>query len=104
MPKNLVAKASVVVDAPAAAVFDALVDPSALKEYMFGSTVISDWKKGSKIVFKGEWKGKPYEDKGLILQLEPGKLGGRQSSARSGGRPCAEGETVRGSSGGAGDV
>ena len=38
-----------------------------------GSTVISDWKKGSKIVFKGEWKGKPYEDKGLILQLDPGK-------------------------------
>src|SRR5205807_3496978 len=66
MPKNLVAKASVVIDAPAAAVWDALVDSSALKEYMFGSTVISDWKKGSKIVFKGEWQGKPYEDKGVI--------------------------------------
>ena len=73
MPKNLVAKASVVIDAPAAAVWVALVDSSALKEYMFGSTVISDWKKGSKIVFKGEWQGKPYEDKGVILQLEPGK-------------------------------
>src|SRR5438105_13906870 len=73
MPKKLVAKASVVIDAPAAAVWVALVDSSALKEYMFGSTVISDWKKGSKIVFKGEWQGKPYEDKGVILQLEPGK-------------------------------
>ena len=73
MPKNLVAKASVVINAPAAAVWDALVDPKALKQYMFGSTVISDWKKGSKIVFKGEWQGKPYEDKGVILQLDPGK-------------------------------
>ena len=73
MPKNFVANASVVVDAPVVAVWDALVDAKAIKQYMFGSTVISDWKKGSKIVFKGEWKGKPYEDKGVVLQVEPGK-------------------------------
>jgi uncharacterized protein YndB with AHSA1/START domain len=73
MPESLVAKASIVIDAPTTAVWSALVDPKALKQYMFGSTVISDWKKGSKIVFKGEWKGKPYEDKGAILQLDPGK-------------------------------
>jgi len=73
MPNKLVANASTVIDAPASAVWDALVDPQALKQYMFGSTVISDWKKGSKIVFKGEWKGQPYEDKGVILQLDPGK-------------------------------
>ena len=38
---------------------------------MFGTTVISDWKEGSKIVQKGEWQGKPYEDKGVILELIP---------------------------------
>ena len=42
MPENLVAKASTVIDAPATAVWSALVDPKALKQYMFGSTVISD--------------------------------------------------------------
>ena len=73
MPKNFVANASVVIDAPAAAVWDALVDAKAIKQYFFGSTVISDWKKGSKIVWKGEWEGKPYEDKGVVLQVEPGK-------------------------------
>ena len=66
MPKNLVANASTVVDAPASKVWNALVDPAAIKQYMFGTNVSSDWKKGR----KGEWKGKSYEDKGVILQLD----------------------------------
>jgi uncharacterized protein YndB with AHSA1/START domain len=49
-----------------------LVTPEEIKRYMFGATVVSDWKEGSDIVWKGEWKGKPYEDKGVILNLEPG--------------------------------
>ncbi len=40
---------------------------------MFGTTVVSDWKKGSPIVWQGEWQGKRYEDKGVILELEPGR-------------------------------
>jgi len=35
--------------------------------------VVSDWKVGSPIVYKGEWQGKPYEDKGQILEFKPGK-------------------------------
>ena len=38
---------------------------------MFGATVISDWKEGSKIVWKGEWQGRSYEDKGKILRFQP---------------------------------
>ncbi|HXU01204.1 MAG TPA: SRPBCC domain-containing protein [Polyangia bacterium] len=40
---------------------------------MFGATVESDWQVGSPIVWKGEWKGKPFEDKGRILEIEQGK-------------------------------
>ena len=29
---------------------------------------------GSPIIFKGEWEGKHYEDKGTILNAEPNKL------------------------------
>jgi len=47
------------------------VTPEKIKEYMFGATVKSDWKPGSPISWKGEWKGAPYEDKGKILQIEP---------------------------------
>jgi len=74
MPKNLVARASVSIGAPAAKVWDALVTPQTIKQYMFGTTVVSDWREGSPITWKGEWKGKPYEDKGRILKIEPRAL------------------------------
>ena len=74
MPKNLVARASVSIGAPAAKVWDALVTPQTIKQYMFGTTVVSDWREGSSVIWKGEWKGKPYEDKGRILKIEPRAL------------------------------
>ena len=73
MSHDLIARASLTVDAPRAKVWDALVSPKAIKQYMFGATVVSDWRPGSPIVWKGEWQGKPYEDKGTILEVEPGK-------------------------------
>jgi len=71
MEKGLVAKATTTIDAPRAHVWDALVDPKAIKHYMFGAEVSSEWRVGRPIVWKGEWKGKPYQDKGEILRLEP---------------------------------
>lgn len=72
--QNLIAKAVTTIDAPKADIWDALVDPVAIKQYMFGTTVTSDWKEGSKIAWKGEWEERPYEDKGVIKQLKPGRL------------------------------
>ena len=71
MERGLVAKVSSSVDAPVDQVWQALVTPETIKEYMFGATVKSDWTPGSPITWKGEWKGAPYEDKGKILQIEP---------------------------------
>jgi len=68
-----IARASLTVDAPRAKVWDALVNPKAIKRYMFGAAVVSDWREGSPIVWKGEWQGKPYEDKGTLLEVEPGR-------------------------------
>jgi uncharacterized protein YndB with AHSA1/START domain len=61
----------VVIRAPIEKVWDALVNPETIKQYMFGTQVSSDWKAGSAILWKGEWLGKRYEDKGVILQVEP---------------------------------
>jgi len=72
MEKNLIAKASISISAPAEYVWAALVTPQAIKRYMFGTNVVSDWTEGSSIVWKGEWQGKSYEDKGTILQVKPG--------------------------------
>ena len=73
MNANLIARTSVTVNAPNAKVWDALVSPEAIKQYYFGTNAVSDWLEGSAISWKGEFKGKPYEDKGVILRLEPGK-------------------------------
>jgi len=74
MDKKLIAKASTTIKAPASRVWDALVDQKMIKQYMFGTNVVSDWKKGSPIVWKGEWQGKAYEDKGVILEVQPERV------------------------------
>jgi uncharacterized protein YndB with AHSA1/START domain len=74
MSKGFIAQVSTIINAPISKVWDALVNPEMIKQYMFGTTVISDWKEGSSIVWKGEWQGKPYEDKGNIIKIEPEKI------------------------------
>ncbi len=73
MDDDLVARASVTIEASRAAVWDALTDREAIRHYMFGTDVDSDWHEGSPIVWRGEWEGRRYEDKGVILTLEPGR-------------------------------
>ena len=42
-----------------------------IKEWCFGVDTRTDWKAGSPLIHSGEWQGKPYEDKGTILEIEP---------------------------------
>jgi uncharacterized protein YndB with AHSA1/START domain len=74
MDDKFTAKAKTTIHAPASKVWDAITTPDLIKHYLFGTDVISDWKVGSPIVYKGEWEGKAFEDKGKILKLEPEKL------------------------------
>lgn len=71
---TLTAKASVLIHAPASEVWDALINPEQIKKYLFGTEVMSDWKEGSPIVYRGSWEGKTYEDKGVIKKIEPEKI------------------------------
>ena len=73
MSKTPIAKATATINAPASKVWDALTKPDQIKQYLFGTDVTTDWKVGSPITYKGEWKGKAYEDKGKVLKVEPGK-------------------------------
>ena len=73
MSKTPIAKATTTINAPASKVWDALTKPEQIKQYMFGTQVATDWKVGSPITYRGEWKGKQYEDKGKVLQVEPRK-------------------------------
>ena len=74
MKNNLTGKASIHINTTAARVWDALTTPSIIKQYFFGTDVVSHWKIGSPIIFKGEWDGKKYEDRGTILDIIPKEL------------------------------
>jgi uncharacterized protein YndB with AHSA1/START domain len=74
MSKEFIAQASIIFNASVSNVWNALTNPDLIKQYMFGTTVVSDWKEGSSIIWKGEWQGKAYEDKGKILKIEPEKV------------------------------
>lgn len=54
-------------------VWEALTNPEILKKTMFGCDVITDWKIGSQILFKGSWEGNDFVDKGTVLGFKDGE-------------------------------
>ena len=68
-----VATASTTIDADPDRVWQAMTEPKLVAEYMMGSEVASDWQPGSPITWSGEWEGKPYQDKGKVLEVDPGR-------------------------------
>ncbi|WP_133259677.1 SRPBCC family protein [Pseudochryseolinea flava] len=71
--KDLIARSTITIQAPVERVWEALVTPALVKQYLHGTDVESDWKVGSSVIFRGEWKGKSYEDKGEIKAIEKNK-------------------------------
>jgi uncharacterized protein YndB with AHSA1/START domain len=65
---------SITIDAPIEDVWKAVTTPALIKQWFFGVDTETDWNVGSPLVHRGEYQGKPYEDKGEILQFDPPKL------------------------------
>lgn len=59
--------------APIAKVWQGLTDPAMVKAYFFGTDLKTSWRVGEPITFSGEWDGHKYEDKGTILDIDPGR-------------------------------
>jgi uncharacterized protein YndB with AHSA1/START domain len=74
MSRGFEAIKTVTIHATRAEVWSALTIPEKVKQYMHGTEMSTDWKEGSPISWKGEWKGRSYEDKGTVLAVEPQKL------------------------------
>ena len=74
MKSDITGRAGISINAPSSKVWEALTTPEIIKKYFFGTDAISDWKAGSPLIFRGEWEGKQYEDKGTILEVVPEKL------------------------------
>jgi uncharacterized protein YndB with AHSA1/START domain len=66
-----VAHAEVEISASPRQVWDALTDPAAIARFMFGAQVDTDWEEGSPITWTGEFNGKPFQDKGEIVEVVP---------------------------------
>ncbi len=73
--KEYVVNQTVVLNADALTVWDALTNPQKTSKYFFGCKVFSDWKEGSSITFKGRmfWII-PIEMRGKIIKAVPGRL------------------------------
>ncbi len=74
MKKNLKVEHQIKIDSSAEKIWDALINPKKIKQYLYGTEAISEWKSGSPIIFQGKWEGKPYQDKGFIIDFVPNKL------------------------------
>jgi uncharacterized protein YndB with AHSA1/START domain len=64
---------SVAIDAPIEEVWAALTKPELIKRWFFGVDTETDWSVGGRLIHRGEYQGKPYEDKGEIVQFDPPK-------------------------------
>jgi uncharacterized protein YndB with AHSA1/START domain len=73
--KPLTIKNTIVIKAPISKVWDALTNPEQTKKYMFGCETVSDWKKGSPLLWKGSYEGKEMVFvKGNIVDIKPEKF------------------------------
>jgi uncharacterized protein YndB with AHSA1/START domain len=73
MSKGLTVKRQIEINADPSTVWNALLDPKLIKQYMFGSDATVDAREGGKITYRGEWQGKSYEDTSDIVKFDPEK-------------------------------
>ena len=56
---------------PIERVWDAVTKPELVKQWQYGSDLLTDWSIGGKIVFHSEWEGNVYEQWGEVLEFDP---------------------------------
>jgi uncharacterized protein YndB with AHSA1/START domain len=57
--------------APAKKVWLALTNPGLVKQWQYGSDLLTTWEVGTSIVFRNEWNGQVFEQKGTVLEFSP---------------------------------
>lgn len=75
MQSPLFVKNTITINASVARVWKALTNPEETKKYMFGCETVSDWQKGSSLLWRGNYEGKDIIFvKGHIVEIEPEKF------------------------------
>lgn len=74
MKQSFSGNTSVEIETAPETVWKFLTTPELVALYLHGTNLQTDWKTGSCIVFKGEYNGKAYHDKGVVLAFKPESL------------------------------
>lgn len=75
MSQPLIITNTITINAPASKVWNALTNPQQTKKYMFGCETISDWKKGSSLLWSAMYEGKETVFvKGTIKDIQLNKF------------------------------
>ncbi|MGO4594793.1 SRPBCC family protein [Leifsonia sp. 2TAF2] len=67
---NYVARAEIDIAAPRRTVWEVLTSNGSHPEILFGAELVSDWRLGSAVIWRGEWQGKQFEDHGRVIELD----------------------------------
>lgn len=62
---------TIVLNAPIEKVWNALTQPELVKQWQYGSDLLTTWKTGSEIRFRNEWEGQIFEQWGTVLEVIP---------------------------------
>jgi uncharacterized protein YndB with AHSA1/START domain len=57
--------------APARKVWLALTVPDLVKQWQYGSDLLTTWEPGTPIIFRNEWNGQTFEQKGTVIEFTP---------------------------------
>ena len=59
------------IKAPRRKVWLALTVPDLVKQWQYGSDLLTTWEVGTPIIFRNEWNGRVFEQKGKVLEFVP---------------------------------
>lgn len=64
-------ESTVEIFAPARKVWLAMTRPDLVKQWQYGSDLLTTWEVGTPVVFRNEWNGQVFEQKGTVLEFSP---------------------------------
>ena len=66
-----ISTSKIMINASAERVWETVTKRELVKQWQYGSDLLTDWSIGGRIVFHSEWEGNVYEQWGKVLEFNP---------------------------------